>query len=146
MSFETTTIENPAAGWTSRTPRRRFARHFGEMLLAMVVGMMVLGGLAAVAFLAAGSDLNDASGGVQVVIMGVSMTVPMVAWMSYRGHERARSAEMAASMMVPTLVAAVLAAADALGTHGALALQHVVMIPAMLGVMLWRYDHYAHEH
>jgi uncharacterized membrane protein YhaH (DUF805 family) len=146
MSFETTTIENSAAGWSVRTPRRRFARHFGEMLLAMVAGMMVLGGLAAVAFLAAGSDLNDASGAVQVLIMGVSMTVPMVAWMSYRGHDRARSAEMAGSMMVPTLLAAGLAAADALGTHEALGLQHVVMIPAMLGVMLWRYDHYAHEH
>ena len=27
-----------------------------------------------------------------------------------------------------------------------LALQHVVMIPAMLGVMLWRYEHYAIDH
>jgi hypothetical protein len=33
--------------------------------------------------------------------MGVSMTLPMVAWMRYRGHGWAPSSEMAASMMIP---------------------------------------------
>jgi hypothetical protein len=28
----------------------------------------------------------------------------------------------------------------------ALGLQHAVMIPAMLGVMLWRYEEYSHAH
>ena len=41
---------------------------------------------------------------------------------------------------------AVLGGAAELGFAAALALQHAVMIPAMLGVMLWRYDHYAHPH
>ena len=27
-----------------------------------------------------------------------------------------------------------------------LAIQHAIMLPAMLGVMLWRYDEYAHVH
>ena len=128
--------------------RRRFVRHFGEMLLAMFLGMGVLGGVDALAFSAAGSSLGAQSGAVQVLLMGFNMTVPMVAWMAYRGHDRARSAEMAGSMIVPSLIAAGLAAAGALGDHGALMLQHIVMIPAMLGVMLWRYDHYAggHEH
>jgi hypothetical protein len=74
------------------------------------------------------------------------MTLPMVLWMSHRGHPRAQNAEMASSMIVPSLLAAGLAAAGALGAGGALALQHAAMIPAMLGVMLWRYDHYAHPH
>ena len=125
---------------------RRFLLHFGEMLLAMVAGMIVLGGLAQLAFVAAGSSLGAAHGAVQVAIMGVSMTVPMVAWMSYRGHDRARSTEMAGSMIVPSVFAIVLAVTGAAGAHGALAVQHVVMIPAMLGVMLWRYDHYATDH
>ncbi len=47
------------------------------------------------------------------------------------------------SMMVPTVVAAALAFAGILGTGAALGVQHTVMVPAMLGVMLWRYDHYA---
>lgn len=124
--------------------KRLFLRHFGEMLLAMFVGMGALGGLAELAFVAAGGSLGQTSGAVRVLVMGVSMTVPMVAWMSYRGHDRARNIEMAGSMIVPSLIAAGLAAGGALGAHGALALQHMVMIPAMLGVMLWRYDHYAH--
>ena len=80
------------------------------------------------------------------MLMGFDMTVPMVAWMGYRGHSRARNAEMAASMIVPTLAAAALAAAGVLSSAAALGVQHVVMIPAMLGVMLWRYDDYSRAH
>jgi hypothetical protein len=70
----------------------------------------------------------------------------MVLWMSHRGHDRARNMEMAASMMVPSVGAAVLAAAGTFGAEAALGVQHAVMIPAMLGVMLWRYPHYAQRH
>lgn len=34
--------------------------------------------------------------------MGVTMTVPMVGWMRYRGHGWPASAEMGASMFIPT--------------------------------------------
>jgi uncharacterized membrane protein YhaH (DUF805 family) len=135
------------AGLSGRSgSKRAFARHFGEMLLAMFLGMGVLGGLAAVIFAASGGSSSDLPGGVRVMLMGVYMTVPMVAWMRYRGHAAARNVEMALSMMVPTLAAAVLAWAGALGTGAALGVQHVVMVPAMLGAMLWRYDHYARPH
>jgi hypothetical protein len=126
--------------------KRAFARHFGEMLLAMFAGMLVLGGLTVLAFILFGGSLSDQSGALRVTLMGFDMTVPMVLWMRYRGHDWARTVEMAGSMVVPTLIAAVLAQDGALGGHDALMLQHVVMIPAMLGVMLWRYEHYAHHH
>ena len=129
-----------------RGARRRFLRHFAEMVGAMVAGMVVLGGATEGVFAAAGSSLGEASGAVQVLLMGFNMTVPMVAWMSYRGHPRRMSAEMAGSMVVPSLAAAALAAVGVLSGAGALAVQHVVMIPAMLGVMLWRYEHYSHPH
>jgi hypothetical protein len=135
------------AGLAGRSgSRRAFARHFGEMLVAMFLGMGVLGGLAALGFAALGGSSSDLPGGVRVTLMGIYMTVPMVLWMRYRGHAAARNAEMAMSMVVPTLAAAVLAFAGALGTGAALAVQHVVMIPAMLGVMLWRYEEYARPH
>ena len=121
--------------------RRAFAVHFGEMLVAMFLGMMLLGGISQLAFRAAGSNLGGASGAVQVLLMGFNMTVPMVAWMRYRGHDRARTGEMAASMAVPSLGATALAV-GVLSSEAALAAQHGLMIPAMLGVMLWRYDHY----
>ena len=126
--------------------KRAFARHFGEMLIAMFLGMGVLGGLAELALALTGSSGSALPGGAQVVLMGMYMTVPMVLWMRYRGHAAARNVEMAMSMMVPTVAAAALAFAGAAGTGAALGVQHVVMIPAMLGVMLWRYEEYAHPH
>jgi hypothetical protein len=134
------------AGATGGASKRAFARHFGEMVLAMFLGMLVLGGVAELAFVAAGSSLSDQSGGSQVMIMGFNMTVPMVIWMSHRGHGAARNVEMAMSMIVPSVAAAVLAWAGALESGAALGVQHAVMIPAMLAVMLWRYQEYAHPH
>jgi hypothetical protein len=126
--------------------RRAFARHFLEMVVAMLLGMGVLEGVAALAFAAAGSGLTDQPGAFRVMLMGLNMTVPMVMWMRYRGHSASRNGEMAASMLVPSGVAAALAAAGVLGVGAALLVQHAVMIPAMLAVMLWRYDEYARPH
>jgi hypothetical protein len=126
--------------------KRMFARHFGEMVLAMLLGMVVLGGLAEVGFALSGSSLSDQPGGTQVMLMGFNMTVPMVLWMMYRGHAAARNVEMALSMIVPSAAAAALAWAGALGSGAALGVQHALMIPAMLGVMLWRYQDYSHPH
>jgi hypothetical protein len=102
--------------------------------------------MAQLAFAVFGGSLSDQSGDFQVMLMGFNMTVPMVIWMSCRGHNRGRNAEMAASMIVPSLFAAILAWAGVRGDVGALALQHSVMIPAMLAVMLWRYGDYSQTH
>jgi hypothetical protein len=133
------------AGLAGSRSKRAFARHFGEMLLAMLLGMFVLGGLAELIFAAAGSSLTAQSSGLQITLMGISMTGPMVLWMGYRGHEMGRNVEMAASMMVPTLIAAALAWMGVLGAGSGLAVQHTVMIPAMLAVMVWRYADYSHH-
>jgi hypothetical protein len=131
---------------TTRGSKRAFARHFAEMLVAMLVGMIALGGLSELIFAVGGSSMSDQSGALQITLMGLNMTVPMVLWMSYRGHPAQQNAEMAASMIVPSLVAAVLTWAGALGTAAGLGLQHAVMIPAMLAVMAWRYEHYSQPH
>ena len=129
-----------------RSPRRRFWLHFGEMLLAMFAGMAVLGGVVAGALALAGSSLSHASDSVAATVMAFNMTVPMVGWMLYRGHPARRSAEMAGSMIVPTAIVVALHLLSVLPGSAVMAVQHVVMIPAMLGVMLWRYDHYARGH
>jgi hypothetical protein len=146
MNHNSATLTMDAGLSTGSGSKRAFGRHFGEMILAMFLGMVVLGGLAQLAFAVFGTSLSDQSGGFQVMLMGFNMTLPMVGWMSYRGHNRARNAEMAASMIVPSLFAAILAWAGVLGDMGALALQHGVMIPAMLAVMLWRYEDYSQTH
>jgi hypothetical protein len=71
----------------------------------------------------------------------------MVAWMRYRGHSWQPCLEMAASMIIPTLVAIGLLWAD-LSTFGTLmGLEHVAMLLGMLVAMLLRPGEYtAHAH
>jgi hypothetical protein len=85
---------------------RRFLRHYVEMLVAMFGGMIVLGMPAVVALDAAGMTRAELRTGHPTLLwfgMAVVMTVPMVAWMRYRGHTWRPSLEMAASMILPTL-------------------------------------------
>lgn len=146
MKHESATVAAERGVSTGRRSKRAFARHFGEMLLAMAIGMGVLAGLAALILTLFGGSLSDQSGELRVMLMGVFMTAPMVGWMSYRGHGRAANAEMALAMMVPSAAAAVLAWAGLLGVGAALGVQHAVMVPAMFGVMLLRYEEYAQPH
>ncbi|HZB05457.1 MAG TPA: hypothetical protein VE449_02620 [Thermoleophilaceae bacterium] len=128
-------------------PAAHFARHYVEMVLAMFAGMIALGIPAGVALGGFGIDLTEDAPAAILLGMGITMTVPMVAWMRYRGHGWAASNEMAASMMVPTLgVVALLAGGLVDDTHALLVIQHVVMFPAMLAVMFLRLDEYAHTH
>jgi hypothetical protein len=123
------------------TPTARFIRHYLEMVIAMLLGMVVLGVPGAMLLDLAGVDTEAA--GVLLIGMATTMTVPMVAWMRHRGHGRLPCWEMAAAMYVPTLGALALLEAGALhGAHAAMGLQHVVMFPAMLGVMLLRRGEY----
>jgi flagellar biosynthetic protein FliP len=137
-------------GVESASPPRRgqriFARHFLEMVLVMVAGMGILSGVASLAYRAAGSDLSAQPGYLRVALMGLFMTVPMVVWMAARSHAPARTVEMAASMLIPSAVAAVLVEVDAVGVMTGMGIQHAVMVPAMLAVMLWRYGEYAQPH
>ena len=128
-------------------PAAHFARHYVEMVLAMFAGMIALGIPAGVALGGFGINLTEDAPAAILLGMGITMTVPMVAWMRYRGHAWAASNEMAASMMVPTLgVVALLAGGLVDDTHALLVIQHVVMFPAMLAVMFLRLDEYAHTH
>ena len=124
------------------TPTAHFIRHYIEMVVAMLLGMAVLGLPGFAALEAAGVDTEAA--GVLLFGMAITMTVPMVAWMRHRGHRWRPCWEMTASMIVPTIGALALYEAGVLGgAHAAMGIQHVVMFPAMLGVMLLRREEYA---
>ena len=128
-----------------QTPTARFIRHYLEMVIAMLLGMAVLGIPGFVALDAAGLDTDAA--GVLLWGMAISMTVPMVGWMRHRRHGWGPSLEMTAAMVVPTIGALLLYEAGALDdAHAAMGIQHVVMFPAMLGVMLLRRGEYVHAH
>jgi flagellar biosynthetic protein FliP len=139
-----TTQQPPSSGRSNW----RFAAHYAEMVLVMFTGMGILYGLAVLSRGLGGPDLvagDDPA--LALTRMGVSMVLPMVAWMWWRGHSWAANVEMALAMIVPTLAALALLAAGTVTDKGALMLiQHVIMLPAMLGVMLLRRDEYSHRH
>ena len=120
---------------------KTFIRHYFEMLIAMFVGMGVLAGVPA----AAGLELDAVEPA--LLWMAFTMSVPMVAWMRYRGHGWAPSWEMTASMFIPSFAAIALLWTGVAEEHGTLmAIQHAGMLPAMLVAMLLRRDEYSGHH
>jgi hypothetical protein len=80
-------------------------------------------------------------------VMAITMTVPMVAWMRYRGHGWRPSAEMSAAMLVPTAGAIALLGASVVEDLDALMLgEHVAMLLGMLVAMLLRPAEYSGRH
>ena len=122
---------------------RAFARHYAEMLIAMFAGMFVLGAAASLVF-----DLDawhEDAPALLLLGMAFTMTAPMVAWMRYRGHGWAPCADMTVAMFGPSLLAIALGAFAGLDVGGQMAVQHVLMFPAMLVAMLLRRDEYTHH-
>jgi hypothetical protein len=129
---------------------RHFVRHYFEMLIAMVLGMVALGIPAEGALHAIGTSTSELQGDAPAVVllgMAAIMTVPMVAWMRHRGHAWRPSAEMAASMFVPAFAVIAASAASVVTDFGALmTIEHVAMLPSMLAAMLLRRDEYSGHH
>ena len=111
---------------------RHFVRHYAEMVIAMYAGMILL------------VPFQDAPVGASLAMMGAAMTVPMVAWMRYRGHGWRPCAEMSAAMIVPTVAALVLLVTGVVTSEMTLmTIEHVAMFPLMLVAMLARRDEYS---
>ena len=70
---------------------RHFARHYIEMVVAMFVGMAVLG-------LPAGWIADYDVPAQMVTAMAVTMTLPMAGWMRHRGHGWQPIAEMSMAL------------------------------------------------
>ena len=125
-----------------REHRSHFWRHFAEMIAVMLVGMFAG---AAVFLSIVGLTWNEATvryPSASLLVMAFSMTVPMVAWMRHRGHGWRNTSEMAAAMVL--LVIPFLCLVWFHVTEKALCgLYCALMIPAMLGVMLYRRSDYS---
>jgi hypothetical protein len=120
------------------TSRRllRFAGHYLEMVVAMVVGMIVLDPLWPAEWLARPD--------VHAVVMATDMTVAMGLWMRIRRHSWTRTAEMCAVMYLPFVALLVPYWLGALSGTALMVAGHVVMFPLMLAAMLWRRAEYLH--
>ena len=127
--------------------RRTFLRHLVEMIIAMMLGMCILGmafrgihtALFGGGFDAAWRQHTELA----VFAMTFNMTLPMVLWMHHRGHTWERCGEMAGAMFLLALVVLVPFWAGAISSGVVLPLEMALMLPAMIGVMALRYDEYA---
>jgi hypothetical protein len=124
----------PVAAATGGT--RGWWWHLGEMAIAMVVGMLLLGPLWDAAGTPLGIGAALARPEVAALVMATNMTVGMSVWMRYRGHHWRGVGEMAAAMYVPFLLLFVPYWAGLLDADGLLLGGHLLMVPAMVLVAM----------
>lgn len=140
----TTDTATPAPQHTAGHGRGRTAwhlvRHYLEMVVAMLVGMVALGPLESMIW----PHLNDRTD-VMVVVMATNMVIAMSAWMAFRGHSRIAIAEMGAAMYLPFLVLLVPYEAGAISGDAVTTWGHLLMLVAMaLPMVWWRRSEYVH--
>ena len=127
---------------TSLRPTVRFFVHFGEMALAMLLGMVALSIVNNAILVPRGFHLSQFPE-VYTLAMAFAMTIPMVGWMWVRRHCWRHSAEMAAAMFVPAVLLIGICSLGLCPGTAMLSWYHLLMWVAMLGVMLFRWNDYA---
>ena len=122
-----------------RSSAWQLVRHYLEMVVAMLVGMAVLGPLHELVW-----PSMTARADVGVLVMATDMAIGMGAWMRVRGHSWRGIAEMSASMYAPFVALLVPYWTGSVGGHNLTMWGHVLMFPAMALVMYLRPAEYAH--
>lgn len=123
-------------GSTTSGHRAPVARHFLEMVAAMVVGMMLLGGLTYAAYVIAGVDESRVPVELDALLMGFNMAVGMTVWMRYRGHGWSGILKMDGAMLTSFVGLFPLLWLGLISEDAMFGLGHVVMLPAMWVLML----------
>ncbi|HKA13182.1 MAG TPA: hypothetical protein VKI99_22205, partial [Candidatus Dormibacteraeota bacterium] len=119
----------------------RFAGHYVQMSIAMLVGMLLPLGLLLSAF-GLGPYLRSPEA--SALLMTTEMVIGMAAWMAIRRHPWRHTVEMSAGMAASTVVAAVASLAGLL-PHTAVdsTVVGLLMWVGMLAAMLFRWRDYA---
>ena len=121
--------------------RFQFARHLGEMMVAMWIGMPLGRGLFAAVFGSASNVAVRQHDVAWTLLMAFAMTGPMVAMMLYRGHSARSAGEMAAVMIGPALPLVGLELARVISGPVAGPYMGVSMV-AMIALMVYRRREY----
>ena len=134
-----------ATRWRLGRTAARFVLHLVEMVVAMLVGMVALdlpisAGLSALGI----ANLHRDAPPVAILLMALEMTLPMALWMRIRAHRPRLILEMAAAMLVPSLVLAALSGVAVVSGSAAMGWDHPVMLVAMVAAMLLRRAEYGH--
>jgi hypothetical protein len=81
-----------------------FWRHYLHMAAVMAVGMFAAGAVLSIAVgLTSWGEVTSQYPTLSLVVMAAGMSIPMGAWMLFRGMGRRNSFEMAAAMVVPVI-------------------------------------------
>lgn len=120
-----------------------FILHFLEMCAAMCLGMMVLG----IPFRWVAGALGYSDPISQIpewssLVIAFNMTLPMAAWMLYRGMDWRPTLEMSAAMIIEPVLLIGAVWLGILDRSQLVAMAHVLMMPAMIIPMLFRLDVY----
>lgn len=123
-----------------------FWRHFLEMVIAMLVGMAVLGGAVSGIFSLLGHSSLLHYAGLRALLMEGYMIIGMAVWMRHRGHGTRSVVEMGTAMLIPYLLLIGPFEAGLISRAGLLIGEHALMLPAMVLAMLHRHDEYSRDH
>jgi hypothetical protein len=133
------------AATTDHRALRHAVRHYVEMVLAMGVGMLVLGGAGAA--LSAVLGLPTSWGPeIDSLLMATTMSVGMAVWMRHRRHGWAPVAEMCAAMYLPFVALFWPLWSGTISPDDLVLWGHVLMLPAMAAAMLLRPREYTCPH
>lgn len=120
----------------------RFLRHYLEMVVAMLVGMVVLGAALRGVLAVAGVEYPTQYPELMALEMAFTMSVGMVAWMRYRRHGWASTLEMVGAMFAPAIALIPLLWLGVIGGDALLMLEHLAMFVLMFPIMLRRRAEY----
>src|SRR3954452_24392200 len=115
------------------------ARHYLEMVVAMVAGMVVLGPVWHLVW--PGLSGHVAAG---TLVMATDMAIGMSGWMRFRGHSWGAIGVMSAAMYLPFLVLLVPFAAGAITGPTLMTAGHLLMLRLMAAGRGYRRHEYLH--
>jgi hypothetical protein len=128
-------------------PVGRFGLHLLEMCMVMCIGAAAL---SLIVFGTAGllgySDLLQTAPALVVLVIALNLSVPMLAWMRYRGMAWQPTLEMAGSTMVVGLALIAAYWMDLIARGSLVEIQTSLACPVMLAVMLFRFPLYSGGH
>jgi len=128
-------------------PVGRFAAHLAEMCMAMCAGAIALSLLFfGAANLLGYDDLTRTAPALSVFVIALNLSVPMAAWMRYRGMDWEPTLEMAGSTMVVGIALIVAYWLDLVARDSLVEIQTSLACPVMFAVMLARFRLYSTSH
>lgn len=128
-------------------PAGRFLLHVAEMCMVMCAGGIILSvlffqGAAVLGY----ANLPQTAPELSVIVIAINLTVPMAAWMRYRGMDWQPTLEMA----IPTMATGLLLVAaywlDVVAKGSLIEIQTSLACPVMVAVMLLRFRLYSAPH